>query len=430
MPSNNYVGNSSYRDESFHTSNSPTNMPSLTPASTLDSSVDASPSRYAAGDEVLDDTVFPEFKNNEESNLEEHQREDPLGVDMWKFYRKQSRLPDAGRMENMTWRMMAINLRKVQQQGQRALQTPTRRNSDPNRHHSTTPQAPASTNPHPAGAQVRRIAIPRGRTRLRRPSASEQPGLDARSFPVPAADDPYQYGYNPDTTPQMPPTATNVPITNSQKQHVPFPSPPPPPHSSGYDFRNGPRGHIQVPPAPNPEPQPAAHHPRHVSLASQYLHRGDPIDCGFQAPANHRQRGAVADVAPWDPGWADEAFGGPPLYGPAARAVVVKREVDVEESAPSFDAPGLLDDAEWLGSGKAITRRWTNASCSLGARRGCIGRICGIRSLGLRVLGWGEVWDINIITSSSSNSRALGGKGRAVSSRGESGGKGSEMLVS
>ncbi|EKG21944.1 hypothetical protein MPH_00865 [Macrophomina phaseolina MS6] len=95
-------------------------MPSLTPASTLDSSVDASPSRYAAGDEVLDDTVFPEFKNNEESNLEEHQREDPLGVDMWKFYRKQSRLPDAGRMENMTWRMMAINLRKAQQQSQRS----------------------------------------------------------------------------------------------------------------------------------------------------------------------------------------------------------------------------------------------------------------------------------------------------------------------
>lgn len=112
---------SSCREEVFSSSHSPSNIPSLTPASTLGSSVDASPTQNTAGDDVLEYSLFPGLKNDKMEDVEELQKEDPLGVDMWKFFKKQkqSRVPDAERMENMTWRMMSINLRKVQ------LQNPT-----------------------------------------------------------------------------------------------------------------------------------------------------------------------------------------------------------------------------------------------------------------------------------------------------------------
>lgn len=110
MPANPHF----HRDESFYNSDSPSNMPSLTPASTLGSSHNASPADHVAGEDVLEDSLFPQLKSDEPNDVEELQKEDPLGVDVWKFYRKQSQLPDAERMQNMTWRMMTINLRKAQ----------------------------------------------------------------------------------------------------------------------------------------------------------------------------------------------------------------------------------------------------------------------------------------------------------------------------
>jgi GATA-binding protein len=39
------------------------------------------------------------------------QRKDPLGTQIWKLYtRTKSQLPHQERMENLTWRMMAMNL--------------------------------------------------------------------------------------------------------------------------------------------------------------------------------------------------------------------------------------------------------------------------------------------------------------------------------
>ncbi|KAG0188378.1 hypothetical protein DFQ28_004927 [Apophysomyces sp. BC1034] len=60
---------------------------------------------------VLTDSLFPPKKTNEKS----HKKEDPLATQVWRLYTKaKDTLPDASRLENLTWRMMAITLKKAQ----------------------------------------------------------------------------------------------------------------------------------------------------------------------------------------------------------------------------------------------------------------------------------------------------------------------------
>jgi GATA-binding protein len=48
-----------------------------------------------------------------EESPEDMQKKDPLATQVWKLYSKQKgTLPNAERMENLTWRMMALTLRK------------------------------------------------------------------------------------------------------------------------------------------------------------------------------------------------------------------------------------------------------------------------------------------------------------------------------
>ncbi|GME41682.1 Nitrogen regulatory protein area [Neofusicoccum parvum] len=271
---------SSCREEVFSSSHSPSNIPSLTPASTLGSSVDASPTQNTAGDDVLEYSLFPGLKNDKMEDVEELQKEDPLGVDMWKFFKKQkqSRVPDAERMENMTWRMMSINLRKVQ------LQNPT---------------------------QTTFSAVPESR-------------LDAHSF-VQVPDHRHQRAY----ASAAPPHRAHDP----SGFHA----------ASGYGIRNGPRGSVNVPPLTRPEPSVPAAHSRHVSLAAAYSNPPSFESAthvpGYQ-PAAHQD--SYADVVAWDPGWAEDAFGGQPLYGPPA---IKREEVEAE---PSFGASGDLSGEHWL----------------------------------------------------------------------------------
>lgn len=45
------------------------------------------------------------------------QRKDPLATQIWKLYSKtKTQLPNAERMENLTWRMMSMNLRRKEMQ--------------------------------------------------------------------------------------------------------------------------------------------------------------------------------------------------------------------------------------------------------------------------------------------------------------------------
>ena len=80
----------------------------------------------SAGQQILRDAIFPKWKNDASSgdfdDPDEMQKRDPLNVEVWKlFSRTKSQLPAQERVENLTWRMMGITLKK-QQQEQQALQ--------------------------------------------------------------------------------------------------------------------------------------------------------------------------------------------------------------------------------------------------------------------------------------------------------------------
>lgn len=75
-----------------------------------------SPNTVAQSD-LLQDTVFPTWKDDAGTDNfdspEELQKQDPLGTQIWKLYSKtKTRLPNQERMENLTWRMMAMNLKR------------------------------------------------------------------------------------------------------------------------------------------------------------------------------------------------------------------------------------------------------------------------------------------------------------------------------
>ena len=50
---------------------------------------------------------------DDDADLEQMAREDPLATQVWRMYaRQKATLPHAQRMENITWRMMALALKK------------------------------------------------------------------------------------------------------------------------------------------------------------------------------------------------------------------------------------------------------------------------------------------------------------------------------
>ena len=65
---------------------------------------------------LLRDSYFPDVGGGVETP-EEMQRKDPLATQVWKLYSKaKTQLPNAERMENLTWRMMAMNLKKMERE--------------------------------------------------------------------------------------------------------------------------------------------------------------------------------------------------------------------------------------------------------------------------------------------------------------------------
>ena len=78
--------------------------------------------------------VFPLFQDdislkNDSSTQspEELQKQDPLAAQIWRFYSKTKQmLPNQDRMQNLTWRMMHLNLRKQQQRSKQQEQQAAR----------------------------------------------------------------------------------------------------------------------------------------------------------------------------------------------------------------------------------------------------------------------------------------------------------------
>lgn len=133
--------------------------PSLTSASTHDTKLELTPAETAARKGMLEDSLFPTFKNDavgaDLDSPEDMQKNDPLATQIWKLYSKaRNQLPNAERMENLTWRMMAMSMRKRAE-----LET----QGSPQKYGSATPSM-SSMKP-PTGAAR---AAPSGIAQLRR----------------------------------------------------------------------------------------------------------------------------------------------------------------------------------------------------------------------------------------------------------------------
>ena len=66
-----------------------------------------------------------------DADPEQLAREDPLATQVWKMYaRQKATLPHAQRMENLTWRMMALALKKKKEDEGREKERAKEKNRD------------------------------------------------------------------------------------------------------------------------------------------------------------------------------------------------------------------------------------------------------------------------------------------------------------
>lgn len=62
---------------------------------------------------LLRDNTFPLREKPENEDIEEERAKDPLATQIWRLYaRTKAQLPHKERLENLTWRMMAMRLRR------------------------------------------------------------------------------------------------------------------------------------------------------------------------------------------------------------------------------------------------------------------------------------------------------------------------------
>jgi Fungal protein of unknown function (DUF1752)/Nitrogen regulatory protein AreA N terminus len=82
--------------------------------------LDLSPQETIARNGLLRESVFPDWEDDAAGSgigsPDEMQKKDPLATQIWKLYSKtKTRLPNQERMENLTWRMMAMSLKRREQ---------------------------------------------------------------------------------------------------------------------------------------------------------------------------------------------------------------------------------------------------------------------------------------------------------------------------
>lgn len=75
---------------------------------------------------LLRDTVFDDWKDDASASdladPTEMQKQDPLGIQIWKLYSKtKTQLPNRERMDNLSWRMMSMNLKRKEQEQARSV---------------------------------------------------------------------------------------------------------------------------------------------------------------------------------------------------------------------------------------------------------------------------------------------------------------------
>ena len=88
--------------------------------------LDLSAEHTVARKELLREAFFPNWKDAASSSdldhPEEMQKKDPLATQIWKLYKQtKTQLPNQERMENLTWRMMAMNLKRKEREQARSV---------------------------------------------------------------------------------------------------------------------------------------------------------------------------------------------------------------------------------------------------------------------------------------------------------------------
>ncbi|OCK84730.1 hypothetical protein K432DRAFT_400871 [Lepidopterella palustris CBS 459.81] len=248
-------------------SGSSSTLQSLTSASTLDSKLDFSPSETTARKGMLEDTIFPVWRNDAAGvNLdspEEMQKNDPLATQIWKLYSKaKTQLPNAERMENLTWRMMAMSMKRLESDRKGQLR----------KNNNTTPTTGSSSAPSGI-AQLRKSIDLQAQTHMQH-SQSDAMNLDDFIFPSSVAS---PAGLSPSPSNEKAASsnaiAPAIPIrktsqVSDQNLHISRASAPsvPPTITREHDF-----GYIQ----------------RHVRKTSidERRPRKRPADCSPQVPA-------------------------------------------------------------------------------------------------------------------------------------------------
>ncbi|KZF20877.1 hypothetical protein L228DRAFT_240606 [Xylona heveae TC161] len=134
-PAHHLVSHSPIQDSSFH--DAETFEPENNQTSNTANKLDLPTQDSAARRELLTQSFFPSLKDGastqDSDNPEEMRKKDPLGTQIWKLYsRAKTQLPNQERMENLTWRMMAMNLRrKEMESARRPGETPSSTRSAP-----------------------------------------------------------------------------------------------------------------------------------------------------------------------------------------------------------------------------------------------------------------------------------------------------------
>jgi hypothetical protein len=105
---------------------SPNNLTdiSLSSPSPLASSLDLSPQDGHTRNRLLKDSIFPSLKDDAAllDSLEHLQAQDPLGTQIWRlFSNTKAQLPNSDRFQNIPWRMMHMNLKKLEAQNPRLV---------------------------------------------------------------------------------------------------------------------------------------------------------------------------------------------------------------------------------------------------------------------------------------------------------------------
>lgn len=105
-------------DSADHGRSGEANSNSTTAQNMTKARLELSPQDSIARKELLREAFFPDWKDDATSsadleNTDEMQKKDPLATQIWKLYSKtKTQLPNQERMENLTWRMMAMSLKR------------------------------------------------------------------------------------------------------------------------------------------------------------------------------------------------------------------------------------------------------------------------------------------------------------------------------